>query len=318
MKFRFKKNGSSDTSSPAPARKPVNRQFGMVENMSKHQAYAYHTRRALRPDNERSVIPEDSDNNHSSISKVRRWFMLIGLLILLGVVVDGLRVGNKPQIVIIQPAGYTYMPHSLNQYRAATVKAIDSSLLNRFKLTLSSSNVATKLEEEFPEIAYASVDLKLIGTEPTVYIQLVKPALIYVSANAMSYLLNGDGTVIGSASILPPSEIKQLPLVNSINNLPIKDGTQLLTSSDVTFIQIVQKALSVKGIAIAKMELVPMAEELDIYPSGVSYYVKFNLHETDALQQVGTYLATIATLKNKNITPSQYIDVMVDGRAYYK
>ncbi|MCL4357549.1 hypothetical protein M1512_01475 [Patescibacteria group bacterium] len=317
MKLLFKKNGSSDTSLPSPSKEPRDRQFGMIENISKPQVYSYHTRRVLRPDNERSVIQEDSDYL-SSISRARRWFMLIGLLILLGAVIDGLRVGNQPQIVIIQPAGYNYMPHNLNQYRAATVKAIDSSFLNRFKLTLSSSNIATKLEEEFPEIAHAAVDLKLIGTEPTVYIQLVKPALIYVSAVGKSYLVNGDGIVIGSTSILPPSKVNQLPRVNSINSLAIKDGTQVLTSSNVTFIQIVQQALSAKGIVITKMELVPMAEELDVYPGGVGYYVKFNLHETDALQQIGTYLATVATLKNKNITPSQYINVMVDGRAYYK
>ena len=63
----------------------------------------------------------------------------------------------------------------------------------------------------------------------------------------------------------------------------------------------------------------PAAEnELDMYLTGQSYYVKFNLADSSPLQEVGTFLAVRQNLQQQGITPSQYIDVRVDGRAYYK
>jgi hypothetical protein len=66
------------------------------------------------------------------------------------------------------------------------------------------------------------------------------------------------------------------------------------------------------------MSLPSNANELDIQIAGQPYEVKFNLHSDKAREQAGTYLATIASLQKQGITPSKYIDVRVDGRAYYQ
>ena len=65
------------------------------------------------------------------------------------------------------------------------------------------------------------------------------------------------------------------------------------------------------------MTLPPAASELDVKIAGKPYFVKFNLQADDARRQAGTFLATQAQLQRKGITPAQYIDVRVEGRAYY-
>jgi hypothetical protein len=315
MKFGFKKN-LPKTARQADARStneplPIN-------------SYYYSRSPILRPvkeggkqtvSNSRS---ETADNKR--VNRYKRWLMPFGLVALIIVVLAVvLGINGTPKVVVIEPTNFNYEPHTLNQYRTAAANAINSSLFNKFKLTFSSSDIADQLKKEFPEIEYASSTYSLIGPTPVVYIQLYRPELIYISSSGQSYILNHAGDVIASSSSLDVNEQKSLAKVTSTVAGDPSIGSQVLTSSDVAFIATVWEALNAKSIAINKMSLVPMAEELDVYPAAASYFIKFNLHETDALQQVGTYLAAIATIKQQHQPmPTQYVDVRVDGRAYYK
>ena len=282
-------------------------------------AFSYRANRSIRPDatGQSRTMPSFNLDNYRKESRGRRYVIFVSLAAVLILVLFALRVSTAAKVDIIEPSGFNYMPHSMAQYLKGSSAAIGSSIYNQNKLTISSDDVALYLEKRYPEIAYAGVTVPLIGATPTVHIQLVTPALIYATQSG-SYVLDSNGNIIGTISILNPKEIGQLPSVESSFSSSLKDGTQVLTNQNVQFIRIVKTALSDKSIPITKMILVPQAEELDVYPAGVPYYVKFNLHQTDALQQVGTYLATVATLKSQNQTPKQYIDVRVDGRAYYK
>ncbi|MGH7234491.1 MAG: hypothetical protein ACREF7_03550 [Candidatus Saccharimonadales bacterium] len=255
--------------------------------------------------------------NQSKDNNLRRWTLLIGLIIVLAAILVGLSISSRANVVIIQPSGFSYLPHTVAQYQYTTSQAIDSSIFNKFKPTLSSDDVASILSKKYPEIAYAAVTVPLFGFTPTVHIQLSKPILIYAVDNASSYLVNDKGYIVASTHSVPVAELKDLPQVDTPNGASAS-GSQVLTPDSVIFIETVRQALGIKGVQISKMDLVPMAEELDVYPLGVPYFIKFNLNQTDALSQVGTYLATIATLKQQNVTPSQYVDVRLDGRAYYK
>ena len=256
--------------------------------------------------------------NEADTPEMKRWLVLIALVIILFAVVFELGLSTTANIDIVQPSGFKYLPHSLAQYKSAASVAISSSVFNRFKTTISSNDIATILEQRYPEIAYAAVTVPLIGLNPTVHIQLARPVLIYSVDNAGSYLVSSSGFIVAAATSVPKAELKSLPDVYAVNSVPNGDRVQVLTSDSVTFIETVQQALALKGMSIARMNLVPMAEELDVYPLGTAYYIKFNLNQTDALSQVGTYLATIANLKQQNKLPTQYIDVRLDGRAYYK
>jgi hypothetical protein len=71
-------------------------------------------------------------------------------------------------------------------------------------------------------------------------------------------------------------------------------------------------------MSVGSMILPAGTSELDVHLAGQPYFVKFNLNNNDPRQQAGTFLAAIANLQKNHITPAQYIDVRVDGRAYYQ
>jgi hypothetical protein len=110
----------------------------------------------------------------------------------------------------------------------------------------------------------------------------------------------------------------KLPQVVDQSGLQVKLNQQALTSADVSFIQTVVAQLAARKVTVSSLVLPASSNELDARIAGQTHFVKFNLHDNDARQQAGAYLATIAQLKRKNTPPSQYIDVRVPGRAYYQ
>ncbi len=277
-----------------------------------------HSKRQIGLQGRAPLSGMNQSQNVENKPTIKRVIVFSLMVVVFVVVIAGLWVGSNANIKIIMPAGFNYQPHTLNQYRQSAAKAINESLYNHFKITINQNQIENSIKQDFPEINYVSVVAPFIGSRPTIYIQLAQPQLIYAT-NFGSYVLNSEGVIIDRAAALTKPQPDSLFTVNntSLTNRP-NSGDQVLTQQDVRFIQTVAQALKVKGISLTKMDLVPGAEELEVYPQGDPYYIKFNLYQTDALQQVGTYLATIATLKQQGKAPTQYVDVRVDGRAYYK
>ncbi len=275
---------------------------------------------AVRRSEQNNHVPA-SRNDTSSGLKFRRWATLILLIFILGAVLFELNISASSALIsIIQPPGYNYMPHSLANYQAAAAKAINSSIYNQNKLTINQSAIAADIIRVFPEIQSVSVRVPLFGSTPHLYLQLQQPALIVTAINTgNSYLADSSGVIVAPLQAISLKQAANLKAVQDPLLNQVIDGQQVLTPEDVQFILTVVTILQEKGVAINKMILTPAAEELDVYPTAQPYYVKFNLHQSDARQQTGTYLATLATLKQQNKPlPTQYIDVRVDGRAYYK
>jgi hypothetical protein len=86
----------------------------------------------------------------------------------------------------------------------------------------------------------------------------------------------------------------------------------------VSFIKTVAAQLSAQHIGVKAMVLPPAADELDVYLAGQPFYGRFNLETGTALQQTGTFVAVWRQLQGQGTTPRDYIDVRIDGRAYYK
>jgi hypothetical protein len=91
-----------------------------------------------------------------------------------------------------------------------------------------------------------------------------------------------------------------------------------LPAASVGFIQTVIAQLAAKQFVVSGMTLPAAASELDAQLAGQPYFVKFNLESDNPRGEVGTFLATIAQLRRQNIVPAKYVDVRVDGRAYYQ
>ncbi len=286
-------------------------------------AFSYHAKRLERNPNvgpgrvAQAHAEQIELANSKTASKSLRWTAFVILLVVLAMVIYGLHLSANANVKLIRPNSWQYTTRSMSEYDTVVAGAINSSIYNQIKLTVTSQDLANYITTRLPEVQYVSITTPFIGSTPTVYLQLEQPALVYVTAQGQ-FLLDAQGVVIASASTMNAKQLVKLDSVINQSITGVTVGSRVLNGPNVSFIETVAEALKLKAVTVSKMVLVPGTEELDVYVANQPYRIKFNLYEPDALQQVGTYLATIATLKQKNITPSQYIDVRVDGRAYYK
>jgi cell division septal protein FtsQ len=201
------------------------------------------------------------------------------------------------------------------EYQAAADKLLASSIWNRNKITINTGQISRQLTERFPELSSASVTLPMLAHRPIVYVQPAEAALV-VAANNGAFVIDQNGRALMPSANLPTA--RNLPQLVDQSGLPVRTGSQVLTSDDISFIQTVLTELGAKHVRVSSMVLPVESQELDVYIDGQPYFVKFNLANDDARLQAGTYLATAAQLKRQQMTPKKYVDVRVDGRAYYK
>lgn len=222
---------------------------------------------------------------------------------------------SRPKIKILNPSA-NYHLRSNKAYEKAAVKALHSSFANTNKITIDGRAVAYSLQTEFPEIGSASVVLPLVGQRPIIYIKLTKPSLI-VKTPTQELVVDNLGQALAVTGLRQNSNLK-LPVLSDANNLRFKVGSTVLSEQSVNFVTTVVRQTKLNHIKAQKLLLPAGTEELDFYPKGPDYFVKFNLHDSNVRQQIGSYLAVRHYLKVHNDQPSQYIDVRVPGRAYYR
>jgi hypothetical protein len=202
-------------------------------------------------------------------------------------------------------------------YTATTQKILASSWWDKNKVTINAVQLQNDLTAQYPEITSVSIDLSFLSERPIVYIQISEPSLIINDLHG-SYILDDSGKVLTSNSTYLAYSSLNLPLLTDQSGLTLERNRQALPSDDVSFIQTVVAQLNAKSIKIYAMTLPPGGSELDVQPVSAPYFIKFNLENDDPRQQVGTFLAAEANLSSQHITPAKYIDVRVDGRAYYQ
>jgi cell division septal protein FtsQ len=250
---------------------------------------------------------------------VRFWVKRFGLGVLLIVVIvclaDVLSLSTNPQIVPLDAPDT--LVHNQATYQAAAGKLLAASLWNRSKLTIDTAKLSRQLQAQFPELAGVNITLPLLAHRPLVYIQSTEPALVLISSQG-SFVVGASGRVLTSAVNSPAISRLHLPVVTDQSGLKPTTGSQVLTAADVSFMQTIVAQLAARQFTVSALTLPPAANELDVRLNGQPYFVKFNLQGGDARQQAGTFLATQAHLQDQHITPGAYIDVRVDGRAYYK
>jgi hypothetical protein len=161
------------------------------------------------------------------------------------------------------------------------------------------------------------VTLPLFAKRPIVYLQPDTPALILVAQNG-SFVVDTDGKALLRSDNLPSGNGRDLVKVMDKSGLEVRLGQQALSSSDVDFVRTVAAQLAAAKVEISSMVLPAGTSELDVGIAGQAYFVKFNLQNDDARQQAGTYLAARAKMLSQHVKPAHYVDVRVDGRAYYK
>lgn len=241
--------------------------------------------------------------------------VLLGAVLLL-CFISVLQIDTTPRISIINDSeGFAL--HSEDEYAAVASDAIRGSVLNSNKITINTQAISADVAAAFPEVKSVAMALPLVGHRPTVYIELTRPILLLNTAS-QSVVIDNTGQALVKAQDVTNVSRFNLPSVYDQSQLKLEVGDVVLSSTAVTFIQAVQAQLAAQNLDIKRMVLPAGAEQLDIYLKGDGYFTKYNLHEANPNQQVGTFLAVRKKLTKEKALPTEYIDVRLPGRAYYK
>jgi hypothetical protein len=241
--------------------------------------------------------------------------VILGAAMLLAAV-NILSLSSQARILPMRGQTQTYL-RDKSIYEATASRLLAASAWNKNKVTVNTSGVAKELKSRYPEIAEASFTIPLFSHRPVIYIEADQPKLV-LAAKDGAFLVASSGRALLKES--SPGALKQfnLPVVTDQSGLNLQLGKTALPAQDVDFIYIVGQQLQAKQIKFESLLLPPESRELHAKVAGEGYLVKFNLMSLNPREQVGAFLAATESFKKQNVKPSQYIDVRVDGRVYYK
>lgn len=244
---------------------------------------------------------------------------VVALLLIAAVLfISNLILSRDPEVIALAGTdGRRLFLRSQDSYYQAARQILNSSPANTNKLTINSGRIAKEMQERFPELEVVSVTLPIVGRKPSIYIQPARPALLLRVSDGGLYIVDTVGRALISASQVSKADKLGLPLVDDQSGLLPELGKNVLPSDSIAFITEVVGQLKAKNIKVTSVSLPKATNELDIRVEGKPYAVKFNLRG-DARAEVGAFLAVKQHLERENKTPSSYIDVRVDNKAYYK
>jgi len=281
----------------------------------------YYSRRSTEAGNtgrsKLKLTPSKARATHYGRFWLHRFGLLILIIVVLVCAISVVALSNNVKVVSVSDDNKSFYLHDQSTYEQAADKILSHSILNRNKITVNTAQLQSQLKTQFPEITSVSVTLPILGHRPIVYLQTSQPSAVVISAGT-AYVTDANGRALIKTNDIGSLASLGLPVVTDQSGINASLGHIVLPNTTVSFISTVVGQLKAKGQNVSTLTLPTGTSELDVQVAGQPYSIKFNLQDaTNARSQVGTYLATQEWLAGKNITPSKYIDVRVDGRAYY-
>jgi len=203
--------------------------------------------------------------------------------------------------------------HKTAVYQAAANRQL-TNIKDRNKLTFDEASLIHNLQSIFPEIKQASVELPLFGQKPKIRLNISAPAL-FIDSRKQKYVVDNSGRAVALVTDLP--HIHNLTVVEDQTGFTMSAGKQVLSSDSAGFINSLIAQCRLAKVPVAALILPPRAQEIDLRTSDRSYYVKFYLGGDPVLQS-GQFLAARHNFDQTNHQPSEYLDVRVSGKVYFK
>lgn len=296
--------------------------------------YAYHNDRRARPssdrDNSAAVRQVRRNEDGTTIgasqeargAKIRRLIRkrkivlstaAVGIFVVL---FGSLYLSTTAKVEILGDAAVLSL-RAAPEYEQAAAKYLSGSIANRNKITIDSAGLERSMRSMFPELRVVQLEVPLFGSAPILHISMSKPLVTLQTTSGSGFVVDESGYSIAPAT--DETARLGLPLLVDQNPVTIVRGQQVLPKSSMQFISLVLSQYKAKNIAVESLILPQAAHELNVRAAGDPYYVKYLMLNLDtALQQIGSYFSMQGYLRENQITPKEYVDVRINGRAYYK
>lgn len=247
----------------------------------------------------------------SNLSKLKRFAVALIIIVAVGF------------SLIINPKAKVSVDNQIYRQGSEYSAAVDqqlSTVLNHFKPTLNQQAIANSLKARFPELSDVVVKLSLYARTPEIKLTVAPPSFILTGAagtygEQIKYVVAANGKAVDLAEKFP--KISSLPVITDQSSLPVKPGEVVLGKETSQFILAILAQCQKTNVPVASFNLPKGSPEIDLRTTDRNYYVKFN-SDGDALVQTGQFLAARAQFDRSGEGPSQYLDVRIESRIYYK
>lgn len=300
--------------------KPAPPERRRVTPASRTNQYAYYSQRSAEPAALGRQVFREALYARTAKRAARYWAQRFGLLVAIAAIIVAtvsiMSLSTDPKVMPLDASSGLFL-HSMSAYEQAARQLFDESILNHNKLTVDTNGISAQLKRQFPELSVVNITLPLVGHRAIIYVAGAQPALLLQTNDGRSFVVDETGRAIATSGAAMTSSLHLLNIRDN-SGTDVRIGQPAVASKTVAFIETVQYQMEQKGLGVSAYDLPAGTDELDMYLDGRHYFVKFNLASGTALQQAGTFLAVKHNLEEQGIAPASYIDVRVDGRAYYK
>ena len=201
----------------------------------------------------------------------------------------------------------------INRLRGAANVYFDSRPFERFRFALNQERFETAMRSVLPEVASVSLGggKGLIATDA--HITFRQPIAMWQS-DAQRVYVDKDGSTFTVNYFNEPSVT-----IEDQSGVAVDGKTQLVASSRLlTFAGRLVSGIDASGAGTVQKVVIPLGalRQLDISLAGTPYRIKTHM-DREPVGQVADVVAAVKYFTEKNITP-EYIDVRVEGKAYYR
>lgn len=273
--------------------------------------FSYSAQRLRTEDNTERVFRELPKTPSSWLKALP---IIVSVIVILGSLLYATTLTNSPRVVVLGGSSNKVL-REVDYYEKEFTRVFGGSLFNYSKLTINTVVLARQIEREYPELENVYVSLPLIGRRPVVQLKAKQPAFILVGKNG-SFLIDAHGQAITRTQDVNMTGLG-LTTVTDDSGLEIEVGKVILPQNHIDFITTLLYQLKSKQLSVQSVTLPPISNEVHVRLQSKQYFVKFNL-QGSALEQAGTLMAMQERLDAESVTPTEYIDVRVEDRAYIK
>jgi hypothetical protein len=262
------------------------------------------------PRKQDSVRARQSDSKRQVFFRRLRLMPTVIALLVIGLsVVYGTTLSTVPNVRFV---GGSSPYRTVQAYAGGIETVLNSSFLNRSKLTINTTSTAAKITQIYPEVDVATISLPIIGRRPTINMHVRQPALMLTTATN-AFVVDDAGKVVAETRQLPSSVLDDLMTAQDQSGLNLRVGDQAVTSETVSFLTSLKAQLEAKQLRIDHLVLIGGGYEADVYLKDIAYFIKTD-SSGDARLQVGAFLAA----RSNGASPEEYMDVRVEEKVFYK
>jgi len=175
-----------------------------------------------------------------------------------------------------------------------------------------SSDVEKQLKKDNYQIADVKIS-KIPFNTIKVTVTEQKPSILWKSGNNLSIITENGRGFIGE----PNDELKSnLPTVEDLSNLPVKEGDKVVSQEFVKFVNDMHSTLFQNGVGIAGAQIEETTTEITVVTKD-GYRIRFDTTRPFS-EQLSDLNAVLDSLKQQGRKPTQYIDLRINGKVFYK